>query len=120
MTETTQTQELKLAGNKITVAWDDQDPNNEGWAFWAVLVDGHHESGGLDSSDFEGAVTEAEAQLEALVVGRFGTARQIRILGDEAASAGDSAQVALCEAALEGDEAAELACALVISEAAGA
>lgn len=46
------------------------------------------------------------------------TDEQIEALSTEAASAGDLEQVAICERALAGDDAARAECALVIGDAA--
>ncbi len=48
------------------------------------------------------------------------TDEQIRALRAEAGQAGDAAQVALCDHALAGDDAARVACANVIREASAA
>jgi hypothetical protein len=46
------------------------------------------------------------------------TNQQIRTLRAEAAEAGDLAQVAICDRAMDGDDAAAVECARVIAEAA--
>lgn len=46
------------------------------------------------------------------------TSAQIRQLSDEAAQAGDEAQVEMCQRALSGDRAALAECARVIADAA--
>jgi hypothetical protein len=88
--------------------WTDGDEN----AFREVVIAEAAHGFGVDPSDVEGVRIE-RVQDDAELI----TDERIQGLRDEAGAAGDAEQVALCDAALDGDDDAREACAQVINDA---